>query len=167
MNLTKEPPMKFALERHATVTALALAVSALPVLAGDGKHEARVPLLPLYQQECAACHVAYPPRLLPGPSWQRLMSGLPKHFGSDASLDAAATTQIANWLAANAGTSRRAAEEPPQDRITRSAWFEHEHGDIAAITWNSPRVKGRANCAACHTRANEGVFNEHEIRIPR
>jgi hypothetical protein len=114
MNLTKEPPMKFALERHATVTALALAVSALPVLAEEAKHGARVPLLPLYQQECAACHVAYPPGLLPARSWERLMSGLPKHFGSDASLDAATTRQIANWLAANAGTSRsrRAAAGP-------------------------------------------------------
>jgi len=42
----------------------------------------------VYQQECAACHLAYPPGLLPAASWQRPMGNLPKHFGTEASLDA-------------------------------------------------------------------------------
>jgi hypothetical protein len=147
--------------------ALVLGASAAPVFAEGGGHGARVPLLPEYQQECGACHVAYPPGLLPAPSWQRLMHGLPKHFGTDASLDATATGAIAHWLSANAGTSRRGREEPPQDRITRSAWFEHEHGRIAPATWKLPQVKSASNCAACHTTANQGGFNEHDVRIPR
>lgn len=42
-----------------------------------------------YAQECAACHTAYPPGLLPRACWGRLIGGLDKHFGTDASLDAA------------------------------------------------------------------------------
>lgn len=159
--------MNSRLSRHAVMGAVVLAACAGAAFAGESEHRSRVPLLPQYQQECGACHVAYPPGFLPAPSWQRLMHGLPKHFGTDASLDAATTGQIANWLTANAGTSRRGREEPPQDRITRSAWFEHEHGRIAAATWKLPQVKSAANCAACHTNANQGAFNEHDVRIPR
>lgn len=158
--------MKHIVPRHSIAAAAAIAFAGA-ALAGESEHRARVPLLPQYQQECAACHVAYPPGLLPAASWRRLMDNLPRHFGTDASLEAPPAAQISGWLAANAGTSRRGREEPPQDRITRSARFEHEHGRIAAATWKSPQVKSAANCAACHTTANQGVFNEHDVRIPR
>ena len=68
--------------------------------------------LPLYKTECAACHIAYPAGMLPAPSWQQLMANLPKHFGTDASLDAATAKQISTWLQANAGTGRRFSDAP-------------------------------------------------------
>lgn len=124
------------------------------------------PLLPKYKQECAACHVAYPPKLLPAESWQRLMRGLPTHFGTDASLDEASVKQISKWLGQNAGTRRAGQTAPPDDRITRSAWFQREHHEVSPRTWQLPKVKSASNCLACHARANQGVFNEHEVRIP-
>lgn len=124
------------------------------------------PLLPKYKQECAACHVAYPPKLLPAESWQRLMRGLPNHFGTDASLDAASVKQISIWLGQHAGTGQRAQTAPPEDRITRSAWFQREHHEVSPRAWQLPKVKSASNCLACHARANQGVFNEHEVRIP-
>lgn len=124
------------------------------------------PLLPKYKQECAACHVAYPPQLLPAESWQRLMRGLPNHFGTDASLDAASVKQISMWLEQHAGAGQRAQTAPPEDRITRSAWFQREHHEVSPRTWQLPKVKNASNCMACHARANQGVFNEHEVRIP-
>ena len=48
----------------------------------------RVPLLPQYQQECAACHVAYPPGMLPAASWQRLIDNLPVPVGPSVGLGA-------------------------------------------------------------------------------
>jgi mono/diheme cytochrome c family protein len=126
-----------------------------------------VPLLPKYQQECAACHVAYPPGMLPGGSWKRLMANLPQHYGTDASLDPAAVKEISAWLGANAGTYKRVREEPPQDRITRSAWFIRKHDEVSAATWKLPAVKSAANCAACHTRADKGDFNDDNVRIPK
>jgi hypothetical protein len=139
----------------------------LSAAAEDGKHGAPVPLLPRYQTECAACHVAYLPSMLPAASWQRLMADLPNHFGTDASLDPAALKELSSWLGANAATSRRAAESPRDDRITRSAWFTRKHDEVPAATWKRPSIKSASNCAACHTRADQGDFNEHKVRIPR
>ena len=47
-----------------------------------------------YTQECASCHTAYAPAVLPARSWQRIMSSLDRHYGTDASLDAATLRQI-------------------------------------------------------------------------
>lgn len=65
-----------------------------------------------YTAECAACHVAYPPGFLPAQSWQRIMGGLEKHYGSDATMDADSVRQISAWLTANSGTGRRMREAP-------------------------------------------------------
>lgn len=126
-----------------------------------------VPMLPKYQQECAACHVAYPPGMLPAASWKRVMNTLPKHYGTDASLDSATVKELATWLGANAGTYKRVSEEPPQDRITTSAWFERKHRKLAPDVWKRATIGSRANCAACHTRADKGDFDDDNIRIPK
>ncbi len=128
------------------------------------------PLLPAYKAECSACHVAYPPALLPADSWKRLMGGLDRHFGTDASLDPATAKAIAAWLEANAGTYRKVRREgaaPPEDRITRAAWFRREHDEVPAATWKRADVKSPANCAACHTQADQGDFSERQLRVPR
>ena len=122
---------------------------------------------PVYTQECAACHLAYPPGLLPAASWRRTLSGLNRHYGTDASLDAAAAWQISNWLEAHAGTYKRVREEPPEDRITRSAWFERKHRQVDAAVWLRPSVRSPANCSACHAQADQGDFSERQLRIPR
>lgn len=151
---------------HLSLATLLVAFAAQALADGD-KHRPTVPLLPKYQQECSACHLAYPPGMLPSASWQRITANLGKHYGSDASLDAASVAELNRWLVANAGTGKRGRQEPPEDRITRSAWFIHEHDEIAAATWKRASIKSAANCAACHTRAEQGDFNEHAVRIPR
>jgi len=150
--------------RIGTIAVLAFAGAAW---AGDHGRELRAAPSPLYTQECASCHVAYPPGLLPSASWQRLMGGLSRHYGTDASLDPAATKELTAWLTANTGSSRRVRDEPPQDRITRSAWFLREHGEVPARTWKLPAVKSPSNCGACHARADQGDFDEHNVRVPR
>lgn len=143
----------------------ALLALALPVRA-DGPLMPRT-VLPKYAQECAACHLAYPPALLPAASWQRIMAGLDRHYGTDASLDAASVREIGRWLQANAGGYKRLRAEPPQDRITRSDWFERKHRDVADAVWRRASVKSRANCMACHTRADQGDFDDDRVTIPR
>src|SRR5665647_2607068 len=126
-----------------------------------------VPLLPKYSQECGACHIAYSPTLMPAASWRRIMSNLPKHFGTDASLDPATLKELSLWINSHAGTYKRVSEEPPQDRITRTAWFVRKHHEVSAAAWKLPAVKSASNCIACHTTAEKGDFNEHNVRIPR
>lgn len=156
-------PLRFRL-RLVLWGGLAALTLARTALADDHR---RVPLLPAYQQECAACHLPYPPGMLPTASWRRLMTNLPRHFGTDASLDPASLKELSTWLAANAGTYKRVREEPPEDRITRSAWFIRKHDEVPAATWKLPAVKSAAQCAACHTQAEQGDFSERNIRIPR
>jgi mono/diheme cytochrome c family protein len=146
------------------VGVLAWAVSA-QVLADGRLMPAQVP--PVYKQECAACHMAYPPGMLPAASWQRIMGGLERHYGSDASLTPEQVQQVSAWLQAHAGTYKRVREEPTQDRITRSAWFVRKHREVDAAVWQRASIKGAAQCNACHTQAEQGQFDEHQVRIPR
>lgn len=121
----------------------------------------------VWKTECGACHLAYPPSLLPAKSWRAVMSGLDKHFGTDASLTAAEAKEIGAFLADNAGENRQSSSGKPLLRITQSNWFRHEHDEVSNRTWKNPKVKSPANCVACHAGAEKGDFDEDSIRIPR
>lgn len=160
--------LMFSVPFHALGLALGLAAGAVAPAQADSRGPV-VPPLPKYTQECAACHMAYPPGLLPAASWQRLMGALDKHYGTDASLDAASVRELGAWLNANAGTYKRVSEAPPQDRITQSAWFlrKHRPGEVPAEVWKRPAVGSPSHCVACHGGAAQGNFSEHDVRIPR
>jgi mono/diheme cytochrome c family protein len=118
-----------------------------------------------WSAECSACHVAYPARYLPAESWRAIMSGLDKHFGSNASLDPSTTKEITAYLEKNA--SRGKVSGKPVLRITETRWFRSEHREVAARHWKSPKVKSPSNCGACHTTADKGDFSERHVKIPR
>ena len=119
-----------------------------------------------YEAECASCHMAYPPGLLGEKSWQNIMSGLNKHFGTDASLDAKDQKEISVWLQKNAAIKQKYNVLAPENRITKTSWFIREHDDIKADVWKRAGVKSPANCGACHTTAAEGIFSEKNVSIP-
>jgi len=145
---------------------LALAGAMIPAgIAVAGEHVYTISD-PTYQAECASCHIAYPPRLLPARSWRALMSGLARHFGTDASLDAPTATYLTAFLEQNAGRDRTGAAKPVL-RITETRWFVHEHDEVPAHVWKSPRVKSAAHCTACHVDADRGHYSEHNIRLPK
>jgi hypothetical protein len=122
-----------------------------------------------FDQECGACHIAFPPGMMPAASWQHIMDGLHRHFGTDATLDPQTAQEIGTWLQAHAGTFRRVSEPPPGDRITRTAWFvrQHREGEIPAAVWKRASVGSPSNCAACHPGAARGDFDEDRVRIPK
>ena len=123
---------------------------------------------PAYRQECAACHMAYDPRMLPASSWNAIMGSLSRHYGTDASVDVATARTISQYLQKEAGQGRRTdTERPPQDRITRSRWFVHKHHEIAASTFKRASIRSPANCMACHRGADKGDYDEDRVRIPR
>ena len=121
-----------------------------------------------YQTECAACHLAYPPAMLPGQSWDNIMKGLSKHYGTDASIDDVdAFKEISQWLQDHAGTYKKPALfPPPDDRISKTYWFVKEHRKIASDVWLRDSIKSPSNCAACHTKADQFDYRERNIRIP-
>lgn len=120
-----------------------------------------------WRQECASCHVAYAPGLLPAESWRKVMAGLDKHFGTDASLTPQENKEITDFLVSNA-SNRWSAPTAPL-RITEGGWFKRKHDshEVPPSLWKDARVKSAANCGACHTQAESGDFSERNIRMPR
>ncbi len=124
-------------------------------------------MLPLYRQECSTCHMAYPPEFLSKPAWARVMKDLGNHYGTDASLEPAATQDITKWLNQTGGTYKRVVESSKEDRLTTTPWFTQKHKEIQATVYKRAAIKSPANCAACHTKAAEGNFDEDFVRIPK
>jgi len=142
---------------------LLISASAKNVLADEHRYTATDPV---WKEECGSCHIAYPPRLLPATTWREMMSGLNKHFGTDASLDAKTAQHISSFLERNAGRER-ASRKSSTLRITDTRWFVHEHDEVPNGVWANPEVKTASNCQACHTGAAAGDFDEDSIRLPR
>ena len=159
------PTCMFSAWRNAVVC-LSVAGSLTHLSDARADADKRAPRNDLYVSECGSCHVAFPPGLLPGSSWRSVMSRLDRHFGADASVDAAANSTISAYLQQYAG---RKAPPPSTEspRITETAWFSREHRKVAATAWSHATVGTRTNCAGCHTRAETGSYREAEIRIPR
>jgi hypothetical protein len=163
-----------------TVGMISMLVFSLP--SGEARGDGGGNVLPrlthkTWQQECASCHIAYAPAFLPKASWQRVMGGLDQHFGENASLDPATQADILRFLevnAADSGTSRmgnkvmqRMDANATPLRITETRWFVRKHDEVPRAAWSRKAVGAAANCAACHRQAEQGVFNEHDIRIPK
>ena len=148
-------------------TALLALACALPAAWADSREMPASAMLPVYKQECAACHMAYPPGMLPASSWSRMMQGLDQHYGTDASLDAAMVRQISTWLAAHAGTYKGVRGAPRPDRITQCSWVGRKHREVEPAVWKRAAVGSPANCMACHTRADHGDFDDDRVRIPK
>lgn len=150
-------------------TALALAAGFATLFAGAA-HADGVPLPAhtpsVFAQECAACHTAYPPGLLPAPAWARIMASLDKHFGTNASVDEKTAAELSRYLASNAGTYKRATATSDA-RITSAPWFTRKHRDVPAEAWKRPSVVGAFNCSACHSRAAQGDLSDDNARIPK
>jgi cytochrome c553 len=119
-----------------------------------------------WSNECGSCHLPYPPQLLPPSSWRAIMSGLDRHFGTDASVDAKTAARIGDFLVANAGRESSRRAEAPLLRITDTPWFRHEHSGAVAAAWSRGQVRSPADCAACHRRADTGDFGKRSRRLP-
>ena len=141
-----------------------LALLAMPVSASKMGMPLDVPKS--YEAECASCHMAYPPGLLGQKNWQNIMSGLDKHFGTDASLDAKTGSEITQWLLKHAATKQTYSAFAPENRITKTSWFIRKHDEVRSDVWKRAGVKSPANCSGCHVDATKGNFDEDSIRIP-
>lgn len=148
----------------------------------DDDHEygerslSRFPENAAYVDECGACHLAYPPTLLPASSWEGVMSGLDDHFGENAELPKETADALRTYLVENAADrsdSRlghkmlRGTGDAAPLRITELAYFRDEHDEVPArMVKDNPEVRSFSNCGACHERASDGVFDEDTVNIP-
>ena len=122
-----------------------------------------------WKTECSACHLAYPPALLPEDSWRRMMGQLGRHFGQDATLEPAAVKEITAFLVRNSAnrTGAKRGAQPAPLRITETGWFLREHDEVTPQTWKRANIGSPSNCGACHAGAAKGDYSERGIRIPR
>ena len=141
-----------------------LALLAMPATASKMTMPTNAPKS--YEAECASCHLAYPPGLLGQKNWQNIMSGLNKHFGTDASIDAKTESEITQWLLKHAATKQKYSTFAPENRITKTPWFIRKHDEVGVDVWKRAGIKSPANCAACHADAAKGDFEEDRVRIP-
>lgn len=130
-----------------------------------------------YIADCGSCHFAYQPGLLPARSWEKLLSGLGEHFGENAEVDPATLPPLREYLTANAGdrigygrSHKIIASINPNDtplRITQTRYFMNKHQEIPPRVWEkNPKIGSLIRCETCHTKAQQGSFNEHEVQIP-
>ena len=123
-------------------------------------------------EECGACHIPYPPQMLPMRSWHAIMSSLANHFGDNAALPDKTRSDIEAYLLAHAADApgdtfgRRflngIAPGTTPLRITETAFWQDAHGEVSASVFADPKVKLRSNCIACHSGARLGQFGETE-----
>lgn len=108
--------------------------------------------------------------MLPASSWQRMMDKLKNHFGDDASLDPAVAAKITEYLVNNAADTggRRhsdkllrgvSASNAPL-RITELPKWVKEHRKVPDWEWKHKDVRTKANCAACHSDAERGYYED-------
>ncbi|NVK40336.1 MAG: diheme cytochrome c [Oceanospirillaceae bacterium] len=128
---------------------------------------------PLYSEECAACHLAYPAQMLPARSWQAIMAGLDNHFGENAALMPDTAQQISDYLNAHAADTgsrymRAVASGDTPLRITGLPWFRGKHDEVPdRLVGQDAQVQSFGQCQACHGSAAErGIFDEDTVDIP-
>lgn len=111
-----------------------------------------------YAEECAACHVAYPARLLATSQWSAVLSALDAHYGVDATVDPQTLALVARHLGVAGGVPHPGAQPQPTalPRITAQRWFVREHREA-----NGMRGADKlSQCDACHSGATQGRFEE-------
>jgi len=128
-----------------------------------------------YKDECGACHFAYQPGLLPTNSWRKVMDNLAEHFGDNAELSEVLRQDLLEYLEnnsadnSNAYLSLKVMRSLPRTgtitKISKIGFIAREHDGISRrmVASESP---GLSNCNDCHQLAEEGSYNESEIRIP-
>lgn len=132
---------------------------------------------PLFVEECASCHVLYPPFLLPKKSWKTMMTTLSDHFGDDASLDEADRLSIEAYLLQNsAETSTKEAafyilKSMPIKKdiisISQMPYWNKRHKDMNKTLFESKKVRTKANCKACHQGFEQGLIEDNKIVLPK
>jgi hypothetical protein len=130
---------------------------------------------PIYRENCGACHLAYPPKLLPASSWKKIINRSADHFGEPLVINTKNKEIISRYLIENSAdrsSCKRALKivkslqgESPV-RITEIPYIRDKHRKIPLKTLERKNIGSLSNCLACHKKADQDVFNKRDIKIP-
>ena len=116
-------------------------------------------------------HMAFQSQFLPRESWHKIMSRLPRHFGSTVSLPEATRREIEAYHVANAAD----VSDSPEGRNYHSSigdgaaplrithvphWVAAHRGAVEPAVWTDWRTGGKTNCRACHRGADAGRYGD-------
>ena len=143
-------------------------------------HYSKIHLNPVinqtYKEACGACHFAYQPGLLPSGSWAKLLSNLKDHFGETVEIDAASNGVIEKYLIDNAAERSqgkrshkivRSLKGETPSRITEIPYVRRKHRDIPPEVFTRKTVGSLSNCSACHRTADQGIYEDDNVTIPK
>ncbi len=129
---------------------------------------------PTYTENCGACHFAYQPGLLPSGSWDKILKGLADHFGEAIELDPESMNTIDEYLKSHAADNSSAklsgkimksiGSQTPL-RITQVPYIQREHHEIQSSVFERESIGSFSNCAACHTTAEKGIYDDDAVTI--
>ena len=130
----------------------------------------------VYKETCGECHFAYQPEMLPSASWLRILAQLDDHFGEEIEAEPNTIKNISDYLGANgaenssAKTSvkimRSLGNQVPM-RITDIPYIRKKHHELNPSVFKRESIGSLANCTACHTTAEKGIYDDDDVKIPR
>lgn len=108
----------------------------------------------LYLENCATCHLALPPQVLPTETWQRLLQDS-AHYGQTLKLLVDPQRMLVwNYLRTFSRLLPEKNEEIPY-RVTSSRYFKALHPRVKL-----PQPTAISTCVSCHPGANEYNFRK-------
>jgi hypothetical protein len=131
---------------------------------------------PTYKKECGECHFTYQPELLPSASWMKILGRLDDHFGEEIELAPKSKEIISQYLKLNGAENSRAdravkimrslgAQVP--GRITDVPYIRKKHHELNPNILKRESIGSLSNCIACHKTAEQGVYDEDHVKIPK
>lgn len=130
----------------------------------------------VYKQECGACHFNYHPGLLPSGSWENILNAFPFHFDEEVTIDEKSLNEIGKYLSENSAensSSKRARKilrslngNTPL-RISETPYILEKHHELNSAIFDRPSIGSRSNCVACHKTAEQGDFDDDNVKIPQ
>ena len=128
-----------------------------------------------YKETCGECHLAYQPELLPSESWLKILNQLDNHYGEEIETDPDTIKNISDYLKTN-GAENSSAERSVKImrclggqvpiRITDIPYIRKKHHELDPAIFKRKSIGSLSNCVACHTTAENGIYDDDAVKIP-
>ena len=116
------------------------------------------------------------PELLPSASWLKILNQLDDHFGEELEADPDMIKTISDYLKTNGAENSSAkrskkimrslgSQEPM--RITDIPYIRRKHHDLDPAVLKRESIGSLANCKACHITAENGIYDDDDVKIPK
>lgn len=105
----------------------------------------------LYLENCASCHIAVPPAVLPTQTWQRILQD-PQHYGVNIK-PLVDPSRLIVWQYLQVFSRSQTQEEETPYRLQESRYFKALHPQVKL-----PRPLELSSCASCHPSAADFNF---------